>query len=53
MNACFSVTFAATIATPRVQAGLANLMRSVALIHKLAADRAKTPVGFFNRSLSS
>ncbi|RWM28097.1 hypothetical protein [Mesorhizobium sp.] len=49
------VTFAAgdvTIETPGAEAEPANLVRSVALIHQIAADSTKTPAVFFDRLLS-
>ncbi|MBT1160228.1 hypothetical protein J1C56_32380 [Aminobacter anthyllidis] len=52
MNACFFAAADVTIETPRVEAEPANLVRSVALIHQIAADSTKTPAVFFDRLLS-
>lgn len=52
MNEFFFAAVSVTIATSRVEAKPANLMRCVALIHQIAVDSRKTPAVFFDRLLS-
>lgn len=52
MKTCFFAAGDVTIETPRVGAEPANLIRSVALIHQIAADWTNIPAVFFNRLLS-